>query len=76
MMTRILRLLFSLCIVWPVIWLWLGLRVKHREKLPKSGPAIVVANHNSHMDVLRYFLFFLYVVKQRCIRSLPRIIFT
>lgn len=51
MMTRILRMLFTLCIVWPVIWIWLGLRVRHREKIPKSGPAIVVANHNSHMDV-------------------------
>ncbi|MEO3991209.1 lysophospholipid acyltransferase family protein [Pseudocitrobacter cyperus] len=48
---RILHFLFSLCIVWPVMWLWLGLRIKHREKLPKRGPAIVVANHNSHMDV-------------------------
>lgn len=51
MATRLLRLLFSLCIVWPIIWLWLGLRIKHRESLPKKGPAIVVANHNSHMDV-------------------------
>lgn len=51
MLTRTLRTLFSMCIVWPVIWLWLGLRVKHREKLPKNGPAIMIANHNSHMDV-------------------------
>jgi 1-acyl-sn-glycerol-3-phosphate acyltransferase len=51
MTTRLLRTLFTLCIVWPVIWLWLGLRVSHRDRLPKRGPAIVVANHNSHMDV-------------------------
>jgi 1-acyl-sn-glycerol-3-phosphate acyltransferase len=51
MRTKIPRILFTLCIVWPVIWLWLGLRVKHRARLPKRGPAIVVANHNSHMDV-------------------------
>lgn len=51
MTIKLLRTLFTLCIVWPVIWLWLGLRVKHRERLPKCGPAIILANHNSHMDV-------------------------
>ncbi|WP_176918107.1 lysophospholipid acyltransferase family protein [Superficieibacter sp. BNK-5] len=48
---KALRLLFTMTIVWPVIWLWLGLRVKHRHLIPTAGPAIVVANHNSHMDV-------------------------
>ncbi|WES70383.1 lysophospholipid acyltransferase family protein [Superficieibacter sp. HKU1] len=48
---KALRLLFTMTIVWPVIWLWLGLRVKHRHLIPTTGPAIVVANHNSHMDV-------------------------
>ena len=51
MINTLLRTLFTLCIVWPVIWLWLGLRVRHRDRLPQQGPAIVVANHNSHMDV-------------------------
>lgn len=48
---KALRLLFTMTIVWPVIWLWLGLRVRHRHLIPTAGPAIVVANHNSHMDV-------------------------
>jgi 1-acyl-sn-glycerol-3-phosphate acyltransferase len=36
----------------PFAKLFLGLDVVGRDKLPKAGPAIVVANHNSHLDTL------------------------
>ena len=49
-MIRALRLLFWMLIGRPLALVVLGLNVRSRHGLPRSGPAIVVANHNSHLD--------------------------
>lgn len=51
-MNKLLRYLFFLLIVKPLTFFLLGVNVRHREKFPSQGPAIIIANHNSHLDTL------------------------
>ena len=51
-MIRLLRWLYFRVFVQTIILIVLGLNIRHRDRLPQKGPAILVANHNSHLDTM------------------------
>jgi 1-acyl-sn-glycerol-3-phosphate acyltransferase len=46
------RFLFFFAVVKPLVLVVLGLNVRRAHLLPRTGPAILVANHNSHLDTV------------------------
>lgn len=51
-MIAVLRWLYFSLLIRPVVSIVLGMNVCGREHLPKAGPAIIAANHNSHLDAM------------------------
>lgn len=51
-MKRLLKILFVLLVARPVVMLVLGLNIRNRNGLPLKGPAVIAANHNSHLDTM------------------------
>jgi 1-acyl-sn-glycerol-3-phosphate acyltransferase len=52
MVSKLLQAVFFTLIVRPLITIVIGLIIQGEERLPLKGPAIVAANHNSHLDTL------------------------
>lgn len=51
-MNRLLKIIFFALIVKPLVFIVLGLNIRGKNNLPLNGPAIIAANHNSHLDTL------------------------
>lgn len=51
-MNKLLRIIYYRVFIKFIVLVVLGLNIRHKEKLPQQGPAIIVANHNSHLDTM------------------------
>jgi len=51
MLNALLKKLYFM-LVRLVVTVFLGLNVRHRQRLPNQGPVIIVSNHNSHLDTM------------------------
>jgi 1-acyl-sn-glycerol-3-phosphate acyltransferase len=51
-MGRLPKILFFALVIKPVVLVLLGLNIRGRNNLPMGGPAVIAANHNSHLDAM------------------------
>jgi len=51
-MSKLLKTIFFMIFVKPLVYIILGINVHNRELLPQEGAVIIAANHNSHIDTL------------------------
>lgn len=51
-MKKLTKILFFALFIKPIVFVVLGLNIRGRNNLPTKGPAIIAANHNSHLDAL------------------------
>ena len=57
-MSRWLQTAFFAALIRPVLLLVLGVNIRNRDRFPKDGPAIILANHNSHLDTVSLMAMF------------------
>ncbi|MCM8536788.1 MAG: 1-acyl-sn-glycerol-3-phosphate acyltransferase [Lentisphaeraceae bacterium] len=51
-MNKFLQILFFVTVIKPLTFIILGLNIRGKSNLPMNGPAILAANHNSHLDTI------------------------
>jgi 1-acyl-sn-glycerol-3-phosphate acyltransferase len=54
MLYYFVRVILHIVLIRPIMYLLVGFNVRNPERLPKSGPAIIVSNHNSHLDTMTF----------------------
>ncbi len=51
-MNWLIRFIYFQLFIRIVIRIIIGLNIRNRERMPTKGPAIIIANHNSHLDTM------------------------
>jgi 1-acyl-sn-glycerol-3-phosphate acyltransferase len=52
MLARIARFFWFNLFIRPLVFIYLGVNIRRRNLIPRQGPCILVANHNSHLDTM------------------------